>query len=766
MGTIVRTGVLAALVAAIWLAANLGGFRTLDDAAHSARFELSSRAHSGEVALVEIDAASLQAVGVWPWPRAVHAELLDRLMAMGAREVVFDIDFSTASTPEGDAALAAALQRAGGYAYLAAFQQTMANGDVVTSHPLPEFAAAADPVLVNVDGDGTALLVSVPVRLWSMPTLALALEPGARVPGDSLNIDYSIDLNRVVRVSAGAVLDGTADPALLRDKQVVIGASAIELRDYFRVPRFGVIPGAMVQIAATETLKAGRALTDLGNAPAGLLGILAVIAITLAGRSISVPLRAGAAVIASLLLELAALLALNLGAIALDTSIFHVMAGIAVAASFLQERARRWRHSRLQQARLAYLAQHDATSGALSRHALVESLANTAGANGVVVVRLQRLHAVSASFGHSVFDAVAREIRARLTHLTGSVPARLESDVFAFGVLEDAFGTLTPSIDRLTTVLEQPYLTGGHTIMLDTVFGSASRRSADQDMADLVQDAEIALAVAQTEHRHFVDYAAEHRQQIEDRRHRDLALRNALPRNEFFLLFQPQIDLRTGRTVGLEALVRWRSADFGLVPPNEFIPLAEETGLIVELGDWILRDACRQVAQSGWGGRISVNVSPVQLAQGDMLTSVRRALAESGLPAQRLDIELTESISVADNPASLEILDQLSALGVSIAMDDFGTGYSSLTYLTSLPIAKVKLDQSFVRNLPDAKSAVIVETTLTMAHRLGKIVIAEGVETHEQRAYLAALGCDIGQGYLFGRPSRLDELALREISAA
>ena len=149
-----------------------------------------------------------------------------------------------------------------------------------------------------------------------------------------------------------------------------------------------------------------------------------------------------------------------------------------------------------------------------------------------------------------------------------------------------------------------------------------------------------------------------------------------------------------------------------------------------------------------------------------MLTSVRRALAESGLPAQRLDIELTESISVADNPASLEILDQLSALGVSIAMDDFGTGYSSLTYLTSLPIAKVKLDQSFVRNLPDAKSAVIVETTLTMAHRLGKIVIAEGVETHEQRAYLAALGCDIGQGYLFGRPSRLDELALREISAA
>ena len=276
----------------------------------------------------------------------------------------------------------------------------------------------------------------------------------------------------------------------------------------------------------------------------------------------------------------------------------------------------------------------------------------------------------------------------------------------------------------------------------------------------------MALALAQTGGQRWVLYQPIHGEDIRNRRLLDMALRQALARHEFHLLYQPQVDLRSGETIGLEALIRWRHPQLGIVSPADFIPLAEETGLMVQLGEWILMEACRQAAQWDWQGRLSVNVSAVQFAQGDLVGAVCRALLASGLPPERLDIEITESMYIADSTENLVILEQLSAMGVSLAMDDFGTGYSSLSYLTRLPINKIKIDQSFVRSLPDPKSEVIIETTVAMARRLGKTVIAEGVETEQQRAYLAAVGCDIGQGYLFGRPSPAGELTVRQTSAA
>jgi CHASE2 domain-containing sensor protein len=285
---------LAALILAavlVFAAAQLELFHSLDSRLGDMRFAATSRPASGDIVMVDIDAASLAEIGVWPWPRRLHAQLLDRLLAMDAAEIVFDIDFSTASNAADDEAFAAALESAGGYAFLAAFQQqARAGGDVDTVLPLPRFRAFADPVAVNVIanqwGDVTAIRHAIATPVGAIPSVAAALAMEAPDPDRTVSIDYGIDLATIDRVSAADILAGRADPARIAGRQVVIGASAIELHDLFQVPRFGRIPGALVQAAATETVRSHRGLTAVGGWPIAVAAIIAG-----AARSGAVPAR-------------------------------------------------------------------------------------------------------------------------------------------------------------------------------------------------------------------------------------------------------------------------------------------------------------------------------------------------------------------------------------------------------------------------------------------------------------------------------------------
>ncbi|MET3901243.1 putative signal transduction protein with EAL and GGDEF domain [Devosia sp. UYZn731] len=771
-------GVIAfACVFVVWVASLLGGLAPIDQAIRTWRFQATDRAPSGETLFVDIDSKSLTNVGVWPWPRQVHAAILDRLMSLGAAEVVFDIDFSSASTPQGDLALEQALQRAGGYAFLAAFQQTTSAGEIVLNGPLPRFAAQANSVLVNVDGDGTSLLQSVPTGLpeLGIPSVAQALVPAAPASGPTLMMDFGIDLERIARISASEVLSGTPDPALFANKQVIVGASAIELRDFFQVPRFGVIPGPLVQLEATETLKAGRLLTDLGSLPALLLSLLAAGAFVQARRRqtpLGVLAAAGAGFI--VLVEILAWLALREKGAVLATALFQFSIGLLVLSGLLNERALRWREFLRQQGRLAYLATHDLSSGAISRQALVDALDSelTSGKPAsVVLVHLGRLDAAIASLGHDVGEQAAAHVAQRLEQHLAIKPARIGSDLFAWS-RPDALNPeqLTALCRWIASALDQPYLIDGHVIILDTRYGATAVSNGDYSAAELLRQSDVALGEARIQNAKALAFSADQSERITQRRLKDIALRQALERDEFYLLFQPQIDLATNRLVGVEALVRWKNAELGAISPADFIPLAEETGLIVRLGDWIMHEACRQVALWSWDGRLSINVSSVQFQLGDVIASLTSALSKSGFPARRLDLEITESLFIKDDPSILGALETIRRMGVSIALDDFGTGYSSLSYLTRLPIDKLKIDQAFVRPLPDTHNEAIVETIILMAKRLGKTVVAEGVETAHQRDYLAALGCEIGQGYLFGRPSSPEVLGLEpsshEVAAA
>lgn len=277
---------------------------------------------------------------------------------------------------------------------------------------------------------------------------------------------------------------------------------------------------------------------------------------------------------------------------------------------------------------------------------------------------------------------------------------------------------------------------------------------------DLLSGAEMALDRAKKDGGgtyRFAEPEMDARMQM--RRKLEEDLRDALANAELEIFYQPLIRISTGETTGVEALVRWRHPERGMISPAEFIPIAEETGLIVPIGEWTLRRACAEIAS--WPGNIcvSVNLSPVQFKRGNLESAVADALSAAGLPPDRLDLEITETTLLQEDGATLTMLNELRAMGVRLSMDDFGTGYSSLSYLRKYPFDKIKIDQSFVRDLSHApESQAIIQAIISMGATLGKVITAEGVETEEQLTLLRAAGCHEAQGFFFSRPKPAHEI--------
>jgi len=412
---------------------------------------------------------------------------------------------------------------------------------------------------------------------------------------------------------------------------------------------------------------------------------------------------------------------------------------------------------------MTYLATHDPSSRAHSRQALVDQV-NGEIASGklcrISMLRLGRLDGAIVGLGHAVGEGVAREAARRIEQHIGRTPARVGRDLFAWLHGDDDTEGLSASSSLAMMAVGQSYLVDGHVVVLDPEVGLSGLARPQDGAEELLRQAEVALVAAHSLRSKTEIFDPAEDDGIKQRRILDVALRQAMAKREFFLLYQPQHDLRSGDMIGVEALVRWRSPVFGLVSPADFIPLAEETGLIVQLGGWVLEQACLEAMQWDWNGRLAVNVSVGQFRLGNLADDVRAVLERTGFPAARLDLEITESLFAGIDPKLLADLATIRALGVGIALDDFGTGYSSLSALATLPVDKIKIDQSFVRPLPDADKEMLVETIVLLAKRLGKTLVAEGIETEEQRDYLRKLQCDVGQGYFFGRPSLPETLDL------
>jgi diguanylate cyclase (GGDEF)-like protein len=416
------------------------------------------------------------------------------------------------------------------------------------------------------------------------------------------------------------------------------------------------------------------------------------------------------------------------------------------------------------QAQISHLARHDALTDlpnrTLFREKLQEALRHARRSDHIAVLFLDLDHfkSINDSLGHPIGDDLLKAVAGRLADCVreDDTIGRLGGDEFAIvQVGSDPQLSPTSLANRLIEIISAPYEIQGHQITIGVSIGIAVTPDDGSDPDQLLKNADLALYRAKEDGRgsfHFFEVGMDARAQA--RRLLEVDLRGALLRSEFVVYYQPIQDIKADRVVGFEALVRWNHPLRGMIAPLDFIPLAEETGLIVPIGDWVLRTACKNAA--GWSQDVyvAVNLSPAQFRNRELLPAVVSALAISGLAACRLELEITESVLLQDRDATLATLHKLRALGVRISMDDFGTGYSSLSYLRSFPFDKIKIDRSFVSELASRDdSMAIVRAVTGLGKSLGISTTAEGVETDQQLALLRLEGCTEVQGYLFS-PAR------------
>jgi diguanylate cyclase (GGDEF)-like protein/PAS domain S-box-containing protein len=425
------------------------------------------------------------------------------------------------------------------------------------------------------------------------------------------------------------------------------------------------------------------------------------------------------------------------------------------------------------ESRMAHMAYHDGLTDLPNRAAFLQALSQMIEACGgtneefaVLSLDLDGLKEVNDVFGHATGDKVLIEVAHRLqVSARGGVVARLSGD--EFGLIIDGKQPVAGMLlaEQLAEALTKEFQIDGKSVRTGVTIGISIFPHNGADAASLLANAGAALFRAKAKSRGSISiYEPEMDQQIRDRRvlHQDLSL--AIKNGELSLYYQPQAMSRhtvaASEIIGFEALARWLHPVRGFVPPSDFIPLAEESGLIVEMGEWILREACREAASWPLPLQIAVNLSPAQFMHGDVVSLVHSILLETGLSPGRLELEITEGVLIEDFDRGLALLRRLKALGVRISMDDFGSGYSSLSYLQAFPFDKIKIDRAFVINLGrNPQSAAIIRAVIGLGHGLEMSIVAEGVETQEQLGFLADEGCDVVQGYFLGKPLPIGQYA-------
>jgi EAL domain-containing protein (putative c-di-GMP-specific phosphodiesterase class I)/CHASE2 domain-containing sensor protein/GGDEF domain-containing protein len=752
---------------AIGLAMAAGVLRPVEDAFSALRFSALRHQPSQQLTVVEIDTPSLRAAGRWPWSRDRFATAIANLQAAGATVVAFDVDFSVQSSADADRHMAQVIGAHPGSVILPTFVQAVGRSDqaskLVETFPLADLSAQALVASVNIpiDADGRARRYQYGFgrdeNYRQSMGAALANLSGQR-EGTFL-IDYSVSPFDIARLSFEDVYRNRFDVSKVRGRKILIGARALELGDAFSTPQFGTVNGVYIHALAFEALLAGRGLM----APQTLLVFAAALGLAffLRPRRKATTLRAlserHAMVGAGLLVVPVVLQAFVPVSLPVGPMLFaQGLCLMWATRAELDRRARAIMAER--ESGLLHLAMHEPETELPNRRALLVDIATKteapdAGVVAVLAVGIDRYAAMRGAVGYSLFSQIVREVAARLA-LTcpDSQVAHLSTSVLGLAVSGPDRQALDQAIARLEA-LDSGYLVAGHAVDAHVKVGVAYAGQAGEDAERLLENATLALDEARRLDQAVFAFDAAGAPDV----HVNLALmsemRRGLHEGQFSMHYQPKLTTADGSIRGVEALIRWKHPVHGNMPPDSFIVVAEETGNIRELTLWTLhraRDDAARFRRSGRDLLVSVNISGRLLADQAFCEQVLALVKDR---EHDLCLEITETASIANTAAARACIAAFRGAGLKISIDDYGVGLSSLSYLKMIDANELKVDKSLVVSVAESRrDRMILKSTIDLAHSLGMVVVAEGVETEEVRAVIAALGCDMIQGYLISKP--------------
>jgi EAL domain-containing protein (putative c-di-GMP-specific phosphodiesterase class I)/CHASE2 domain-containing sensor protein/GGDEF domain-containing protein len=744
---------LVALSAGVFSAAGL--FDPVEDALTTQRAEALTRAPTEEIAIVELDARSLAELRSWPWPRTYHAQVVRELHQAGASIIAFDIDFS-ARSGSGDEELAAAIADAG-HVILPIFEQKWSsrqdNRPVLASRPDVSFDNAwVGGVNIFPDSDGVVREYPAATFIGGavQPSIATLLAEKDELGDRTFQPDWSIDIDRIPRYSFVQVMKGQVPARELRGKRILIGATAVELGDRYAVPRYGVVPGVMVQALAAESLLQGRAIQRT-SLPVTIIGIL-LIALALAPRPVRSPIRYGTwwgCLVISILAT--PVIVERLWPISIESAAWLFTALIAAALQAGVEARRR----------LRFREETDAESGLPNRSVLETALGDrTENSPVLVAAAIERFENIRDGIGLAATNEMIRSAASLIGKQMGGSVYRIAPDVLAWLLPDEDDATTQASLKCVQSVFREPVVTQAGPVDVTFTLGLASEKDRLVPVL-LIEHALSAITTARSTGKSNEWYSGSDPQL---RRQLSMMsdLRAGMDKGRLSLAYQPKLSLASDSICDAEALIRWRDADGNNVSPDEFIPLAEATGVICEVTIFALRTAAADLARWAREGvtiRVAVNVSAMDLATPDFANHVLAILHEFNVPPSQLALEVTESSLIRSPAEAISTLMTLRERGIRLSVDDYGTGQSTLSYLKHLPVHEVKIDKSFVTMLANSESdAIMVRSTINLAHDLGLQVVAEGIEDSTTLKMLREFGCDYAQGYFISKPVKSHEL--------
>ncbi len=780
----------------------------LDLVLYDSLLRLQYRTPSEEVVIITIDEPSLQKLGRWPWSRQVHAELLDILTEIGVLAVAFDILFAEPETdaPEADHLFAQAMARNGRVVLALAPGHGTAGRLISEILPIPvlaDQAAALGHVDFELDVDGVTRSVYLRAGLgdphWPAFGLALAelakpslknsrlktqsnapAEPALKtgwVRSDLILTPFSGPIGHFKQVSYIDVLSDKIPHEELRDRIILIGSTASGLGDALATPvswDHRRMPGVEMNAHVVNALLTNSEILPVSPRirlllSLGFMAALYLAFLLLPSRLSLLVLVVGASSV--ILTTITLLVGLQLW---FPPVVLLLMQGLSYPLWSWYQLQTASRAIKQLEHRIRHQARHDPVTRLPNREMLQEymqrSMTRAEMLNshlGLLIISLDRFRQINNSLGLKGGDQLLNAVAERLRKVIrgNDIVARVSGDEFA--VLMVDLQSENPVIDmagRLALTFHHPIEVNGQQFFLSPSIGANLYPHGGNDSDSLLHNTYTAMQKAKSDKtKDFWFFDEGMKIEILAKSDLENAMRLALQRKEFEVFYQPQVIAGDGRVIGVEALLRWRHAERGLISPSEFIPVAELNGLIVPIGKWVLEQSCRQAQQWRQVGlaevRVAVNLSAVQFNHPNLVDNVAETLKTSGLPAHLLELELTETSLMQDMHSAAKTLSHLKALGVQLAIDDFGTGYSSLSYLKSFPMDRIKIDRSFINELnANTETAEITLAIIDMAHRLNLDVIAEGVETTDQQDFLRHHHCDQLQGFLYGRPVPAHEL--------